>query len=186
MGATVALREWQRTARARHSRSARARGTAVRSYAPPAVRSGEGDQAAPTSAGRLRRWRWPHARFRSGLPTHWRHSHRGTGDGSCSRPEHVRADVPQPGIDDDRTHGRPRAEPLGHVQRRDDVGPTRGTCEDGFFAREAPGHRLGLVGGYHEDLVHFLDRKSTRLNSSHANISYAVFCLKKKKKKFKQ
>src|SRR3712207_7135886 len=28
-----------------------------------------------------------------------------------------------------------------------------------------------------------LDRKSTRLNSSHANISYAVFCLKKKKRK---
>src|SRR3712207_8979946 len=27
----------------------------------------------------------------------------------------------------------------------------------------------------------FLDRKSTRLNSSHANISYAVFCLKKNK-----
>src|SRR5947209_13695173 len=30
-----------------------------------------------------------------------------------------------------------------------------------------------------------IDRKSTRLNSSHANISYAVFCLKKKKKKYK-
>src|SRR3712207_7186750 len=30
------------------------------------------------------------------------------------------------------------------------------------------------------------DRKSTRLNSSHANISYAVFCLKKKKKNNKQ
>src|SRR3712207_8234550 len=29
--------------------------------------------------------------------------------------------------------------------------------------------------------VVFSDRKSTRLNSSHANISYAVFCLKKKK-----
>src|SRR3712207_7345331 len=28
---------------------------------------------------------------------------------------------------------------------------------------------------------HAVDRKSTRLNSSHANISYAVFCLKKKK-----
>src|SRR3712207_8167407 len=28
------------------------------------------------------------------------------------------------------------------------------------------------------------DRKSTRLNSSHANISYAVFCLKKKKEKY--
>src|SRR3712207_7654459 len=30
-------------------------------------------------------------------------------------------------------------------------------------------------------LLGHLDRKSTRLNSSHANISYAVFCLKKKK-----
>src|SRR3712207_9278929 len=37
-------------------------------------------------------------------------------------------------------------------------------------------HRMGLplVASYHTD------RKSTRLNSSHANISYAVFCLKKK------
>src|SRR3712207_6913289 len=33
------------------------------------------------------------------------------------------------------------------------------------------------------DLAAKKDRKSTRLNSSHANISYAVFCLKKKKKK---
>src|SRR2546430_9740794 len=31
-------------------------------------------------------------------------------------------------------------------------------------------------------LHHFQDRKSTRLNSSHSQISYAVFCLKKKKK----
>src|SRR5258707_3807586 len=30
------------------------------------------------------------------------------------------------------------------------------------------------------------DRKSTRLNSSHANISYAVFCLKKKKNKLRR
>src|SRR3712207_7131962 len=37
-----------------------------------------------------------------------------------------------------------------------------------------------LVGHVIYGLV---DRKSTRLNSSHANISYAVFCLKKKKKK---
>src|SRR3712207_8751276 len=33
------------------------------------------------------------------------------------------------------------------------------------------------------DHASLLDRKSTRLNSSHANISYAVFCLKKKKDK---
>src|SRR5690349_23416360 len=32
----------------------------------------------------------------------------------------------------------------------------------------------------------FQDRKSTRLNSSHVEISYAVFCLKKKKKKTKK
>src|SRR5690348_18082582 len=33
--------------------------------------------------------------------------------------------------------------------------------------------------------AHRLDRKSTRLNSSHPSISYAVFCLKKKKKQTK-
>src|SRR5436305_8495383 len=32
-------------------------------------------------------------------------------------------------------------------------------------------------------IAYILDRKSTRLNSSHVRISYAVFCLKKKKKK---
>src|SRR2546427_10299335 len=35
-------------------------------------------------------------------------------------------------------------------------------------------------------LRNLLDRKSTRLNSSHSQISYAVFCLKKKKKKKKK
>src|SRR3712207_7038776 len=35
---------------------------------------------------------------------------------------------------------------------------------------------FGLIG-----IGYVADRKSTRLNSSHANISYAVFCLKKKK-----
>src|SRR2546422_4266798 len=34
--------------------------------------------------------------------------------------------------------------------------------------------------------IHDVDRKSTRLNSSHGYISYAVFCLKKKKKKTKE
>src|SRR3712207_7122232 len=35
-----------------------------------------------------------------------------------------------------------------------------------------------------DELGPHIDRKSTRLNSSHANISYAVFCLKKKKKAY--
>src|SRR2546427_11639594 len=39
------------------------------------------------------------------------------------------------------------------------------------------------VSGYDVSLANLLlDRKSTRLNSSHSQISYAVFCLKKKKK----
>src|SRR3712207_7914436 len=41
---------------------------------------------------------------------------------------------------------------------------------------------LAVAGAFSFDrlLDELLDRKSTRLNSSHANISYAVFCLKKK------
>src|SRR2546427_7996293 len=39
----------------------------------------------------------------------------------------------------------------------------------------------GCVGSGERSFVHAIDRKSTRLNSSHSQISYAVFCLKKKK-----
>src|SRR5689334_24150236 len=42
-------------------------------------------------------------------------------------------------------------------------------------------HRILKPGGI--AIVSFSDRKSTRLNSSHSSISYAVFCLKKKKSK---
>src|SRR3712207_8851272 len=45
------------------------------------------------------------------------------------------------------------------------------------ISQDPVGHEL------HDGLRGLGDRKSTRLNSSHANISYAVFCLKKKKKK---
>src|SRR5690349_23869886 len=52
-------------------------------------------------------------------------------------------------------------------------------CFVEFFADKIPG--VDTLW----DAVHTLirDRKSTRLNSSHVEISYAVFCLKKKKKK---
>src|SRR5947209_10362932 len=43
--------------------------------------------------------------------------------------------------------------------------------------------RPGFHVNAREKSEDYLDRKSTRLNSSHANISYAVFCLKKKKHK---
>src|SRR5699024_11340779 len=49
-----------------------------------------------------------------------------------------------------------------------------------------PGDRLLLAGRGRGELPQRVDRKSTRLNSSHVSISYAVFCLKKKKKVHKQ
>src|SRR3712207_8428784 len=61
------------------------------------------------------------------------------------------------------------------------VGRGRGATADAGLR-----HRLRVHFGQHRTEVLVggvrLDRKSTRLNSSHANISYAVFCLKKKKK----
>src|SRR5258707_7723968 len=47
---------------------------------------------------------------------------------------------------------------------------------------EELGHSVKRVAESDVEEGLFEDRKSTRLNSSHANISYAVFCLKKKKK----
>src|ERR1017187_2364898 len=48
--------------------------------------------------------------------------------------------------------------------------------ENGYFRAE--GLRVELVG--YDTAQPMIDRKSTRLNSSHRCISYAVFCLKKK------
>src|SRR5688572_32047002 len=85
----------------------------------------------------------------------------------------------------------PRERTMGRKGRR---APARQVATDGlaervdarwlsrrrFHARDSrmasaqlTGHHGGTIG----------DRKSTRLNSSHSQISYAVFCLKKKKKK---
>src|SRR3712207_8976167 len=64
------------------------------------------------------------------------------------------------------------------------------TDHPGALPLEVGEHRGGVLhrdtlGDDHEQLDarvdRLEDRKSTRLNSSHANISYAVFCLKKKK-----
>src|SRR3712207_9160675 len=53
--------------------------------------------------------------------------------------------------------------------------------EEAFVAAGFDRRLLGEQVGEQADGLQ--DRKSTRLNSSHANISYAVFCLKKKKQK---
>src|SRR5258707_5909205 len=69
-------------------------------------------------------------------------------------------------------NGRPRALPVVPPQVRLEAW------------RHLSHHRLGNQMELLDALVHTpgQDRKSTRLNSSHANISYAVFCLKKNKK----
>src|SRR3989475_6547262 len=68
--------------------------------------------------------------------------------------------------------------------------------EDGYFfilgrtddVINVAGHRLGTreieecISAHPQVAEVAVDRKSTRLNSSHSQISYAVFCLKKKKK----
>src|SRR5947208_10951834 len=63
--------------------------------------------------------------------------------------------------------------------------PRAGYYEEGVFAREY-GDKECLVelGCWGPVVQALLDRKSTRLNSSHQIISYAVFCLKKKKKTY--
>src|SRR5688572_31726829 len=64
-------------------------------------------------------------------------------------------------------HGSERQE---HARQRKNTDQRDGICGQ----RE---RQIGLDNG------NDADRKSTRLNSSHSQISYAVFCLKKKKKK---
>src|SRR5687768_5887067 len=74
-----------------------------------------------------------------------------------------------------RLDADPRVECL-EVRPREvlDCDPLVGGCY------HRPGRAIGL-GEQGPVIDHTLDRKSTRLNSSHGYISYAVFCLKKKK-----
>src|SRR5256885_4157049 len=67
---------------------------------------------------------------------------------------------------------------LGFTQATSESRATRAVAE---LLRRRPGLRVRLTVGKSDDLERaLLDRKSTRLNSSHLVISYAVFCLKKK------
>src|SRR2546427_12583997 len=58
-----------------------------------------------------------------------------------------------------------------------------GVALDGEQVRDS--HAAEARDAAHVVPAQVQDRKSTRLNSSHSQISYAVFCLKKKKKKYK-
>src|SRR5690606_39761037 len=80
-----------------------------------------------------------------------------------------------------RTTRPPR--PASATARRG-CGARRRPPEPGVSIRERHRPRGLLIGGPSgrqlDDRPHLRDRKSTRLNSSHVKISYAVFCLKKK------
>src|SRR3712207_8756510 len=69
---------------------------------------------------------------------------------------------------------------LGHQHmnlRQDTIQPITKVHSAKHFCCLLLRNALSLISAFSQD------RKSTRLNSSHANISYAVFCLKKKKQK---
>src|SRR3712207_7098438 len=55
-----------------------------------------------------------------------------------------------------------------------------GTSHGAFKFKGEANLRFDILEEIQNKLPNFPDRKSTRLNSSHANISYAVFCLNKK------
>src|SRR5947207_11925971 len=81
---------------------------------------------------------------------------------------------------DDRRH-RIEQWVLGQIQR---TALSRQVVELPALHR-LPNHVLDHVGAcYQNNMDSLEDRKSTRLNSSHTVISYAVFCLKKKNKKY--
>src|SRR3712207_7093478 len=76
----------------------------------------------------------------------------------------------------------------GHRPRGQVTGPLHAVPGEGLLGVALDGlHEAPLVAAlWHpqRDPRAAQDRKSTRLNSSHANISYAVFCLKKKRRYF--
>src|SRR5258707_9788317 len=65
---------------------------------------------------------------------------------------------------------------VGHHHFRASTPPTEDERSDSTGIAEPVPSNDGCASK-----ARWIDRKSTRLNSSHANISYAVFCLKKKK-----
>src|SRR3712207_7669585 len=74
-----------------------------------------------------------------------------------------------------RSRARPPRPPRAQRAERGGV-PRAAPSRDGRGRDRRNGHGHGVA----VELLVQRDRKSTRLNSSHANISYAVFCLKKK------
>src|SRR5690606_39656636 len=100
---------------------------------------------------------------------------------------HVLAAVVAHALDDQRRAGVAHREPLPHDTAQVDL--ARGGAvgddvagDDVLTGREHRGPLRAHDDPPAREALADVDRKSTRLNSSHVKISYAVFCLKKKKK----
>src|SRR5436309_10968933 len=97
------------------------------------------------------------------------------GDGLAGRAQHLPLDL--------RQLCRGESVQLA-IEGCDDLRPTLAPpltrARDAAAARAQQGVRQGRAAALRLVVVHGVDRKSTRLNSSHVKISYAVFCLKKK------
>src|SRR3712207_7567973 len=70
---------------------------------------------------------------------------------------------------------------VGRCQQRREAHGGAARMRDAKSCEDEHEQEAEAVGVGRTEMVEQGDRKSTRLNSSHANISYAVFCLKKKK-----
>src|SRR3712207_8931075 len=69
-----------------------------------------------------------------------------------------------------------------NIKAQEHAREAQGAREEAVKLKEKYESKLDKFKDIREKAILNADRKSTRLNSSHANISYAVFCLKKKKK----
>src|SRR5207302_7063553 len=87
--------------------------------------------------------------------------------------------LPIYGRADHGRHEQPRAVPAGPAAKHD-AGHRPGPGRE--LVVERGRRRADLQAAPWRQMARRQDRKSTRLNSSHVKISYAVFCLKKKKK----
>src|SRR5207249_11969290 len=100
--------------------------------------------------------------------------------GSGSRRTRTRA--PRPPVPSHRGPDLPQLREELELERLGEVGHAAGAAGARLVADDAL-HGFQVMAAPQLEVVVEVDRKSTRLNSSHVSISYAVFCLKKKKKK---
>src|SRR2546430_4408956 len=80
---------------------------------------------------------------------------------------------------------RSAAGAAGTRRRIERVSPTTGVARGPARPGRGPANAAAMFQPLESEDAAIPDRKSTRLNSSHSQISYAVFCLKKKKKNHK-